>query len=115
MVSLLEQAQEYFALSKKGELSASEQVKLNICRQAVNDSGIMTAADADRLREQTSQLDKKIAAIKERLDGCRQRYEVYKDIRDTYAEISQGDYIGKLVDEERQRREHEAKKHNKKL
>lgn len=85
MVSLLEQAQEYFALSKKGELSASEQVKLNICRQAVNDSGIMTAADADRMREQTSQLDKKIAAIKERLDGYRQRYEVYKDIRDTYA------------------------------
>ena len=115
MVSLLEQAQEYFALSKKAELSAAEQVKLNIYRQAVNDSGIMTAADADRLREQTSQLDKKIVAIKERLDGCRQRYEVYKDIRDTYAEISQGDYIGKLVDEERQRREHEAKKHNKKL
>lgn len=115
MVSLLEQAQEYFALSKKGELSATEKVKLNICRQAVNDSGIMTAADADRLREQTSQLDKKIATIKERLDGCRQRYEVYKDIRDTYAEISQGDYIGKLVDEERQRREHVAKKHKKKL
>ena len=85
MVSLLEQAQEYFALSKKAELSAAEQVKLNICRQAVNDSGIMTAADADHLREQTSQLDKKIAAIKERLDGYRQRYEVYKDIRDTYA------------------------------
>lgn len=85
MVSLLEQAQEYFALSKKGELTAAEQVKLNICRQAVNDSSIMTAADADRLREQTSQLDKKIAAIKERLDGYRQRYEVYKDIRDTYA------------------------------
>lgn len=115
MVSLLEQAQEYFALSKKGELSSAEQVKLNICRQAVNDSGIMTAADADRLREQTSQLDKKIAAIKERLDGCRQRYEVYKDIRDTYVNISQEDYIGKLVEEERQRREHEAKKHNKKL
>ncbi|MBQ4226334.1 MAG: relaxase/mobilization nuclease domain-containing protein, partial [Oscillospiraceae bacterium] len=96
MVSLLEQAQEYFALSKKKELSSAEQVKLNICRQAVKDASIMTAADADRLREKTSQLDKKIAAIKEKLDDCRQRYDVYKDIRDTYAEISQGDYIGKL-------------------
>jgi hypothetical protein len=115
MVSLLEQAQEYFALSKKKELSSAEQVKLNICRQAVNDAGIMTAADADRLREKTSQLDKKIAAIKEKLDGCRQRYDVYKDIRDTYAEISQGDYIGKLVEEERQRKEQEAKKRKKKL
>ena len=115
MVSLLEQAQEYFALSKKNELSSAEQVKLNICRQAVNDSGIMTAADADRLREKTSQLDKKIAKIKESLDDCRQRYDVYKDIRDTYAEISQGDYIGKLVEEERQRKEQEAKKRKKKL
>ena len=113
MVSLLEQAQEYFALSKKGELTAAEQMKLNICRQGVNDSGIMTAADADRLREQTSQLDKKIAAIKERLDDCRQRYEVYKDIRDTYAEILQGDYISKLVEEERHRREQEVKKRKK--
>ena len=84
--------------------------------QAVNDSGIITAADADRMREQTSQLDKKIAAIKERLDGCRQRYEVYKDIRDTYAEISHGDYIGKLLArEERQRRERETKKNKRKL
>ena len=74
----------------------------------------MTAADADRLREHTTQLDKKIAKIKESLDSCRQRYDVYKDIRDTYAEISQGDYIGKLVEEERQRREQEAKKRKKK-
>ncbi len=87
--------------------------EVHIYRQAVNDNGIMTAADADHLREQTSQLDKKIAAIKERLDGCRQRYEVYKDIWDTYAEISQGDYIGKLVREEQQRREQKAKKHKK--
>ncbi len=58
----------------------------------------MTAADTDRLREQASQLDKKIAAIKERLDGCRQRYEVYKDIRYTYADISQDDYIWKLAE-----------------
>ena len=115
MVSLLEQAQEYFTLSKKGVLTAAEQVKLNICRQAVKDSGIMTAADADRLREQTSQLDKKIAAVKEKLDGCRQRYDVYKDIQNTYAEISQGDYIDKLVEEERHRREQEVKKQKKKL
>ena len=109
MVSLLEQAKEYFALSKKGGLSASEQVKLNICRQAINENGIMTAADADHLREQISHLDKKIAAIKERIDGCRQRYEVYKDIRETYAEIAHGDYIGKLVEEERQRKEKQKK------
>ena len=43
------------------------------------------------------------------------RFFVYKDIRDTYAEISQGDYIGKLVEEERQRKEQEAKKRKRKL
>jgi hypothetical protein len=40
---------------------------------------------------------------------------VYKDIRDTYAEISQGDYIGKLAEEERQRREQAWKKQKIKL
>ena len=34
----------------------------------------------------------------------------YSDIRDTYKDISSGDYISRLVEEERQRREQEQNK-----
>jgi len=115
MVSLLEQAQEYYALSSKGKLSASEQLKIAICKQAMDNSLIHSPADVDSLRERTKNLGKKITALKDNLEGCRQRYDVYSDIAKTYAEISQGDYIGKLVLEEKQHREKEVKKRKKKL
>ena len=50
-------------------------------------------------------------------EECREKLKEYLDIRDTYNEISRGDYISKLVEEERQRKEQEQKKqpHRKKL
>lgn len=115
MVSLLEQAQEYFALSSKGKLSASKQLKIAICKQAMDNSDIYSPTDVDNLRERTENLGKKISALKDNLEGCRQRYDVYSDIAKTYAEISLGDYVGKLVVEEKRRREKEGKKREKKL
>ena len=38
------------------------------------------------------------------------KLRVYQDIKDTYNEISQGDYISKLVKKEKLRREQEQKK-----
>ena len=115
LVSLWEQAQLYKTLSTKDKLSASEQLKMTVCRQTMDSNNIHTLSDIDRLREKTEKLSKKISALKEKLEGCRQRYDVYSDIVKTYAEISQGDYISKLVVEEKQRREQAAKKNKKKL
>ena len=114
LVSLWEQAQLYKTLSAKDKLSASEQLKMTVCRQAMDSNDIRTLADIDRLREKTEKLNKKISALKDNLEGCRQRFDVYSDISKTYAEISQGDYISKLVEKERQRREQEYRKQNKK-
>ena len=114
LVSLWEQAQLYKTLSAKDKLSASEQLKMTVCRQAMDSNDIRTLADINRLRERTESLSKKISALKENLEGCRQRYDVYSDIAKTYGEISQGDYISKLVEKERQRREQEYRKQNKK-
>ena len=114
MVSLMEQAQLFKELSTKGKLSASEELKLTVCRQAMDSNNIHTLADIDRLREHTENLSQKISALKVNLEGCRQRYDVYSDIAKTYAEISQGDYVSKLVEEERQRREQMARKWKKK-
>ena len=115
LVSLWEQAQLYKTLSAKDKLSASEQLKMTVCKQAMDSNSIHTLADIDRLRERTENLNKKISALKENLEGCRQRFDVYSDITKTYAEISKGDYISKMVEEEKQRREQVAKKNKKKL
>ena len=115
LVSLWEQAQLYKTLSAKDKLSASEQLKMTVFRHAMDSNDIHTLADIDRLRERTENMSKKISALKDNLEGCRQRYDVYSDIAKTYGEISQGDYISKLVEDEKQRREQAAKKNMKKL
>ena len=43
-------------------------------------------------------------------EECRDKLRVYQDIKDTYKEISRGDYISKLVEKEKLRREQEQKK-----
>ncbi len=112
MVSLWEQAKEYMALSKKGDLSVAEELKLSVIKTSLHENGIYSAADIDRLRSDAESLGKKISALKENLEGCRQRYDVYSDIAKTYAEISKGDYLSNLVEKEKQRKEQATKKGN---
>ncbi len=47
-------------------------------------------------------------------EESREKLKVYLDIRDTYNDISKGDYISKLAEEERQRKENEKQKTKKK-
>ena len=110
LLSLQEQAKEYFSLQNKGELSDTEKLKLAVSKQAIERNNIHDQADVDRLNERVHSLNDKINTLKQSLDACRQRYDVYCDIRDTYKTISKGDYISNLVEEERQRREQANKK-----
>ena len=115
MVSLLEQAQLFKELSSKGKLSEAEQLQLTVCRQAMEQNSIHSPSDEDSLRKNARQLGIKISALKDNLEGCRKRYDVYSDIAKTYGKISQGDYVSKLVEEEKQRREKAAKKNKRKI
>ena len=110
LVSLLEQAQEFYTLSKKGELSDTEKLRRTVCKQAMERNDILNSADADTLRRNLNSLSKRISGMKDNLEMCRQQYEVYCDIRDTYYKISKGDYLSNLVEEERKRREQTKKK-----
>ena len=112
LVSLWEQAQLFDELSSKDKLSDAEQLQLTICRQAIEQNNIHSKADYDLLRNQTYSLQSKINSLKDTLEKTRQRYDVYCDISKTYGEISKGDYISNLVEEERQRQE-QVKKKNK--
>ena len=112
LLSLWEQAQEFYSLSQKGELSDTEKLRMAVCKQAMERNEIFNAADADDLRERVNSLAKRIGGMKESLEKCRQQYEVYSDIRDTYYKILKGDYLSNLIEEERKRRE-QVKKKNK--
>ena len=111
MVSLLEQAQLFKDLSAKDKLSDAEQLQLKVCRQALAQNDIHSPADVDNLREKARHLGIKISALKDKLEGYKKRYDVYSDIAKTYGEISKGDYISDLVEEEKRRREKDTKKH----
>ena len=103
--SLTEQVENYFSLSHKDNLSASEQLQLNICRQTLTTNNINSRSDYDRLKALHQETDKKIAALKSNFENCKQLYDIYSDIAKTYYDISKGDYISRLVDEERKKRE----------
>ncbi len=109
-VSLWEQAQLFDELSAKNKLSDAEQLQLTVCRQAIEQNNIHSKADYDLLRNQTYSLQSKINSLKDTLEKTRQRYDVYCDISKNYEEISKGDYISNLVEEERKRQEQVKKK-----
>ena len=113
MISLLEQAETYYTLAKKTELSDTEQSNLSVCRLAMQNNGLLTLSDIDTLRESAEISGRKIAALKEKLESCKQRYNVYRDILETYDRLSKRDYVAELVEEERQRKEQEARKKRK--
>ena len=110
LVSLWEQAQEFYSLSKKDELSDTEKLRKAVCKQAMERYEILNSADVDTLHGSVKSLSKRVSSMKDNLEKCRQQYEVYCDIRDTYNMISKGDYINNLVEEERQRKEQVKKK-----
>ena len=66
-------------------------------------NGISEKSDLDHLDSKLQENEKQIASLKEQHRKYQQTYTVYSDIAKTYREISQGDYISKLVEEERKR------------
>ncbi len=98
---LTEQAETYLSLADKSELSDTEQLSLKICRQTLQSNNISDRSDFERLKAVHQETGKKIADLKKAFEVCKKKYEMYKDIADTYREISQGDYISKIIKKER--------------
>ena len=79
----------------------------------MRNNGIAGRADLDRLKAKLQETDNQIVSLKEPLRKCQQTYTVYADIAKTYREISQGDYIFKLLEEERKRQAAEKSRRKK--
>ncbi len=103
--SLAAQAVEYFALMDKLSLTAEEKLCAEIYKEALSQQNIVSASDYDYLKGVVTETEQKAAPIKEHYNKCAALLKEYSDITKTYNEISQGDYISKLVEQEKQKQQ----------
>ena len=105
LTGLADQAEEYFALLEKQHHSLAEELRIKMYRTVLENHNIRSRSDYDYLKNVISETAQKSAPLKEKFERCRQLCELYSDIAKTYYNISQGDYISRLVEEEQKSRE----------
>ena len=71
------------------------------------------AGEIEKLDKSSADAEKQLSVLQNQYEKAKQYFDVYSDIVQTYRTISQGDYISKLVEEERKRQAAE-KSHRKK-
>lgn len=107
---LIRQSEFYFANVDKTDLSAEDNNRLEIYKVSMMANDIHSPDDIDYWRKRNSKLLSDITVLKNSIAEKKNKIARYTDIRDTYYEISRGDYISKLVEEEKLRREQEHQK-----
>ena len=73
-------------------------MRLQIIKQTLSRHGIRDKSDIDRLAAENRELAEKTTALKTELEGCHNLKKAYQEIKDTYDDISKGDYISKLIE-----------------
>ena len=97
LVTLQQQAELFFTLSKKDELSSAEQVQIKMCQISMEHNQITTTEDLNYLKSVVMEKGNKIAALKEDFKSSRQLFDVYSDIVKTYMDITKEDYVSQLI------------------
>ncbi len=99
--SLASQAEEYFALMDKPSLTSEEQLRMEMYRETLAQQNIESTSDYEYLKGVIIETEQKSAPIGEQYNRCAALLKEYSDISATYNEISQGDYISKLIEQQR--------------
>ena len=99
--SLAAQAELYFALMDKPSLTGEEQLRAKMYRETLAQNNIERRSDYDYLKTVIAETEQKAAPIKEHYNKCANLLRDYSEIAETYSEISQGDYISKLIEQQR--------------
>ena len=107
---LLRQSEYYFANADRNDLSGEDYKRLEIYKSSMIANDIHSPDEINSWRERNNKLQSDITALKNTLAEKKNKLAMYTNIRDTYYEISRGDYISKLVEEEKLCREQERKK-----
>mgnify|MGYP001033324271 CR=1 FL=1 len=101
LTGLDEQAEEYFSLLDKTERTPADKLRLKMYKTVLESNNITSRSDYEYLKSVVSDTQKKAAPLKENFEKCSRLCELYSEIAKTYYEISRGDYISRLVDEQR--------------
>ena len=107
--SLAAQAEEFFALTDKPSLTAEEQLRAKMYRETLAQKNIVSRSDLDYLKGVISETEQKAEPIKAYYNKCAELLREYSDISETYNQISQGDYISKLIEQQRKQGEPQAR------
>ena len=111
---VIDYCEKYFVLSDRNALSDEDKLLLETYKSCAELNNISSPDDIISLRERNDKLLSEIAELKNSIYKKKNRLALYSDIRDTYKDISGGDYISKLVEEEKQHRELEIQKNKNK-
>lgn len=101
LIGLAEQTEEYFSLIDKTERTPADELRLKMYKTVLENNNITTHSDYEYLKSVVTDTAKKTAPLKENFEKCCKLCNIYSEIAKTYYEISQKDYISRLVDEER--------------
>ena len=103
--SLATQAEEYFTLMDKPSLTAEEQLRVEMYKETLAQKNIESRSDYDYLKGVIAEAEEKAAPIKAHYNKRAELLRGYSNIAETYNQISQGDYIGKLIEQQRKKDE----------
>ena len=107
--SLAAQAEEYFSLMDKHSLTAEEQLRAEMYKETLAQKNIESRSDFDYLKGVVTETEQKAAPIKAYYNKCAELLREYSDISETYNQISQGDYISKLIEQQRKQGKPQAR------
>ena len=99
--SLAVQAEEFFALLDKPQHTDEEKLKLEMYRETLIRNNVQSQADFEFLKGVIAETEQKAAPVRAHYKKCTDLFREYSEIADTYREISQGDYISKLIEQQR--------------
>ena len=99
--SLAIQAEEYFAILDKSQRTDEENLKLEMYRETLTRNNVQSQADFEFLKGAITETEQKAAPVRAHYKKCADLFREYSEIADTYREITQGDYISKLIEQQR--------------
>ena len=99
--ALAEQSEKYFTLMDKPSLTDEEQLRAEMYRVALAQQNIESASDYEYLKGIILETEQKAALIKAYYNKCAELLKAYSDISETYETILKGDYISRLIEQQK--------------
>ena len=84
----------------KPSLTAEEQLRAGMYKETLSQQNIESTSDYEYLKGVIADVEQKASPVKAHYSKCAVLLKEYSDIAETYNQISQGDYISKLIEQQ---------------